>query len=221
MSEDPACQQLWARALGAHVRLANIAWAIDTIVEGNMSIGFGGVLSLVAAILISSASPAQAQDSSWGDLAVSTGRLDFDLNGTGHTYGVAVRAKRHFSPHLALEVGGVLARYCGYKSVSSDECLPSRQEGTTSLFMPEALLQYRWSMGRVSPYVGGGVGLSRRGGPSLSRWDPTFSAAVGSAVYLTDRLGITGEFRLRGHGTRFTGTTSEISTGVVWRFPNF
>ena len=186
-----------------------------------MSIGFRGVLSLVAAILISSASPAQAQDSSWGDLAVSTGRMDFDLNGTGHTYGVAVRAKRHFSPHLALEVGGVLARYCGYKSVSGGECLPGKQEGTTSLFMPEAQLQYRWNMGRVSPYVGGGMGLSRRGGLNFSRWDPTFSAAVGSAVYVTDRLGITGEFRLRGHETRFTGTTSEISTGVVWRFPSF
>ena len=186
-----------------------------------MSIGFRGVLLLVAAILISSASRAQAQDSSWGDLAVSTGRMDFDLNGTGHTYGVAVRAKRHFSPHLALEIGGGFARYCGYKSVSGGECLPSTQEGTTSLFTPEAQLQYRWNMGRVSPYVGGGVGLSRRGGLNVSQWDPTFSAAVGSAVYATDRLGITGEFRLRGHETRFTGTTSEISAGLVWRFPSF
>lgn len=186
-----------------------------------MSIGFRGVLSLVGAILISTASLAQAQNSSWGDLAVSTGRMDFDLNGTGHTHGVAVRAKRHFSPHLALEVGGVFARYCGYRSVSGGECLPSQQEGTTSLFMPEAQLQYRWNMGRVSPYVGGGMGLSRRGGLNTSRWDPTFSAAVGSAVYLTDRLGITGEFRLRGHETRFTGTTNEISAGLVWRFPSF
>ena len=103
-----------------------------------MSIGFRGVLSLIAAILISSASPAQAQGSSWGDLAVTTGRMDFDLNGTGHTYGLAVRAKRHFSPHLGLEVGAALARYCGYKSVSDGECLPSKQEGTTSLFIPEA-----------------------------------------------------------------------------------
>ena len=182
-----------------------------------MSIVFRRVSWLVAAILISSASPAHAQGSSWGDLAVSTGRLDFDLNGTGHTYGVAVRAKRAFSPHIALEVGGVLARYCGYKNDA--ECWPNKEAGTTSLFMPEAQLHYRWNMGRVSPYVGGGMGLSRRGGAEVSRWDPTFSAAVGSAVYVTERLGITGEFRLRGHGTRFTGTTSEISAGVVWRMP--
>ena len=146
--------------------------------------------------------------------------MDFDLNGTGHTYGVAVRAKRHVTPHLALEVGGFLARYCGYKSARG-ECLPSKAEGTTSLFMPEAQLHYRWNVGRVAPYIGGGMGLSRRGGRNFSGWDPTFSAAVGSAVYLTDRFGITGEFRLRGHETRFTGTTSEISTGVFWRFPSF
>ena len=186
-----------------------------------MSIAFRGVLSLVAAFLISTASPAQAQVSSWGDLAVSTGRMDFDLNGTGQTHGVAIRAKRHFSPHLALEVGSVFARYCGYRDLSGGECLPSQQEGTTSLFMPEAQLQYRWNVGRVSPYVGGGMGLSRRSGLNSSRWDPTFSAAVGSAVSVTDRLGIMGEFRLRGHETRFTGTTSEISAGLVWRVPSF
>jgi hypothetical protein len=186
-----------------------------------MSIGFRAVLSLVAAILISTASPVQAQESSWGDVSVSTGRMDFDLNGTGHAPGVAVRAKRHFSPHLALEVGGAYARYCGYRSVTGGECLPSQQDGTTSLFMPEAQLQYRWNIGRVSPYLGGGMGLSRRGGQNFSRWDPTFSTAVGAAVYVTDRLGISGEFRLRGHETRFTGTTSEVSAGLAWRFPRF
>ena len=186
-----------------------------------MSIGFRAVLSLVAAILISSASSVQAQDSSWGDVSVSAGRMDFDLNGTGHTHGVAVRAKRFLSPHLALEIGGAYARYCGYRSVTGGECLPSRQDGTTSLFMPEVQLQYRWNMGRVSPYVGGGMGLSRRGGQNFSRWDPTFSTAVGAAVYVTDRLGLTGEFRLRGHETRFTGTTSEVSAGLAWRLPRF
>ena len=65
------------------------------------------------------------------------------------------------------------------------------------------------------------LGLSRRGGLNTSRWDPTFSAAVGAAINLIDRLGITGEFRLRGHETRFTGTTSEISAGLVWRVPSF
>jgi hypothetical protein len=73
----------------------------------------------------------------------------------------------------------------------------------------------------VSPYVGGGIGLARTKSELRTEWDPTFSAAVGTGVYLTERLGVTGEFRLRGHETRFTGTTSEISAGLVWRLPSF
>jgi hypothetical protein len=55
------------------------------------------------------------------------------LNGTGHTYGVAVRATRHFSSHLALEVGGVFARYCGYKIVMLEAALqePAGAAGVT------------------------------------------------------------------------------------------
>ena len=52
-------------------------------------------------------------------------------------------------------------------------------------------------------------------------WDPTLSAAVGTSVRLTRRLGVTGEFRLRGHEWNFTGTTAEISAGLTWRFASF
>jgi hypothetical protein len=38
---------------------------------------------------------------------------------------------------------------------------------------------------------------------------------------LTDQLALTGEFRLRGHEWKFTGTTTEISAGLAWRFPTF
>ncbi len=184
-----------------------------------MSTGFRAALFFVLAILISSASPAQAQDASWGDFAVSAGRIDFDLSGTGKAYGTMVRMKRHLSPHLALEFRGLYAKYCGDQFLG--ECEPIQLRGSTTLFVPEAQLQYRWNLGRVSPYVGGGVGLSRVKSAIVTKWDPTFSAAVGTAVYFTDRLGITGEFRLRGHETRFTGTTSEISAGLVWRLPVF
>jgi hypothetical protein len=40
-------------------------------------------------------------------------------------------------------------------------------------------------------------------------------------VRLTERLGVTGEFRLRGHEWDFVGTTAEISAGLAWRFPSF
>jgi Outer membrane protein beta-barrel domain len=184
-----------------------------------MSIGFRVVLSLVFVVLISGALPAQAQTSLWGDLAVSTGRMDFDLNGTGNAVGVAVRTKRHLSPHLALEVGGFYTRYCGDQFLG--ECVPNQPFDTTSLFMPEAQLQYRWNLGRVSPYAGGGMGVARLSALGMSVWQPTFSTAAGVAVYLTDQLGVTGDFRVRGHGRNFSGATSEITAGLVWRFGTF
>jgi hypothetical protein len=184
-----------------------------------MHTGVRVALSSLFAILIFSASPAHAQQSSWGDLSVSTGRLDFDLNGTGNAYSVAVRTKRHLTSHLALELGGSYARYCGDQFLG--ECEPIQLRGTTTLFMPEAQLQYRWNLGRVSPYVGGGMGVARLSLLDTPRWRPTFSTAGGAAVYLTDRLGINGELRVRGHGRNFSGTTSEITAGLVWRFAKF
>jgi hypothetical protein len=129
-----------------------------------------------------------------------------------------VRATRHLSPHVDLELRGLYSRYCGDQFLG--KCVEGLR-GTTSLFIPEAQLQYRWNVGRVSPYVGGGIGSARVQSAFHTDWDPTFSAAVGSAVYLSDRLGITGEFRLRGHEARFAGTTSEVSAGVVWRLRSF
>jgi hypothetical protein len=52
-------------------------------------------------------------------------------------------------------------------------------------------------------------------------WDPTLSLAAGTGVRLSDRLGLTGEFRLRGHEREFTGTTAELSAGLAWSLPSF
>jgi hypothetical protein len=54
-----------------------------------------------------------------------------------------------------------------------------------------------------------------------SDWDPTLSVAVSTGVRLTDRVGATAEFRLRGHEWRFVGTSTELSAGLVWRLPSF
>lgn len=175
--------------------------------------------SFVFITLLAGASAAHAQDATWGDLSVSAGRMDFDLAGTGNARGVAVRATRHLTPHLGVEVRGFYARYCGDQYLG--KCVPNPLRDSTSIFMPEAQLQYRWSVGRVSPYVGGGIGLARVRNAVLTDWDPTFSAAVGTAVYLTDRLGLTGELRLRGHEKNFAGTTSEVTAGVVFRLPSW
>ena len=163
---------------------------------------------LVFALATAGVSRAEAQTSSWGDLSVSAARIDFDLSGVGTAAGLAVRATRDLSSSVSLEAGGLFAK-------------PDQQFGPSTLFLPEALLRYRWQAGRFSPYVGGGVGAALVTSSFDSDWDPTVAMAAGTGVRLTDRLGVNGEFRLRGHEWRFTGTTAEISAGLTWRLPAF
>jgi hypothetical protein len=165
-------------------------------------------LSLLVSLLAIGGSTAHAQDSSWGDLTVSAVRVDYDLSGVGSAPALAVRTTRDFTSHVSLELGGVYAK-------------PDQQFGPSTLFMPETQLRYRWHVARVSPYVGAGVGAALVNSSFHSDWAPTLSMAAGTAVRLTDRLAATGEFRLRGHEWRFTGTTTELSAGLAWRLPSF
>lgn len=140
---------------------------------------------------------------------MSAAHVNYDLSGVGNTPGLAVRTTRNLFGNVSLEVGGVYAK-------------PSQQfVGTSTLFMPEAQLQYRWNAGRFSPFVGGGLGAAMVKSPIYTEWDSTLSVAAGTGVRLTDRVGLTTELRLRGHEFRFTGSTAEISAGLVWRFPSF
>jgi hypothetical protein len=167
------------------------------------------VFALVLAAVVSNASPVAAQDKSWGDLKVSLARIDYDLSGTGSAAGLAVRTTRDISPSVRLEFGALFAK-------------PEQQfVGTSTLFVPEVQLQYRWNLGRVAPYVGGGIGAALVKSPLRSDWDPALAAAVGTDVRITERLAVTGEFRLRGHEWRATGTTAEFSAGLSWRLPSF
>jgi opacity protein-like surface antigen len=174
-----------------------------------MSFGKRLVASGVFALAVAGVSTAQAQEPAWGDLIVSAARINYDLSGTGNAAGIAVRTRRNLSSNVALELGGVFAK-------------PEQQiVGPSTLFVPEAQLQYRWGAGRLSPYVGGGIGAALVKSDFRTDWDPTLSLAVGTGVRLTERLGVTGEFRLRGHEWDFVGTTAEISAGLAWRFPSF
>ena len=166
----------------------------------------------MASMLLVGAAPAHAQES-W-DLNVSAAYMDFDLSGTGQTGGVAVRAKRALTSGVVLEVGSTFARPCQ----QFQDC---KTTGPATLFAPEAQVQYHWGLGRVEPYVGAGLGASALRSSLRTDWEPTVSFAGGTAIRLTDQLALTGEFRLRGHEWKFTGTTTEISAGLAWRFPTF
>lgn len=172
--------------------------------------GFGSrvLAACVFSFVSAGVSTAYAQNTSWGDVAVSVARLDYDLSGVGSAPAVAVRLTRDLSSSVSLELGGVFAK-------------PNQQFGPSSLFMPEAQVRYRWSAGRLSPYVGGGLGTALVKSAFDSDWDPTMSVAAGTGVRLTNRLSVTGEFRLRAHEWRATGTTTELSAGLAWALPSF
>ena len=165
------------------------------------------ILSLV--FLLAGSVSAFAQDSRW-DLGVSAARIDYDLSGTGSAAGVAVRAFRHITPHVGVEVRGLLAR-------------PELQSGPAALCAPDVQLQYRWQIGRLSPYVGGGVGFAaiKKQSPFRTDWDTTTSVGGGTTLRLTDRVALIGELRLRGFEWDYVGSTGEFSIGLTWGLPSF
>lgn len=158
-------------------------------------------------MLAGAVSSARAQDASW-DLGVSAAAVQYDLSGTGTAPGLAVHAGRPVHGNVMVEIRALFAK-------------PEQQFGSSTFFAPEAQLQYRWNIARLSPYVGGGVGLAANASPLRTDWDPTLSFAVGTGVRLNDRLDVTGELRLRGIEWRFVGSTAEWSAGLKWRIPSF
>ena len=174
---------------------------------------FRVVVSSVFAFVICAAPAAQAQGA-LQDIKLSASAIDFDLSGTGKTTGVVASVTRTLTPHVALELRSVFARPC-------QQFQSCKDAGPATLIAPEAQVQYRWSAGRLEPYVGAGLGASMLRSAVHTDWDPTMSFAAGTGVRLTDRLAVTGEVRLRGHGWRATGTTAEIAAGLAWRLPGF
>ena len=94
--------------------------------------------SFAFVLFLSGATPAHAQGSSWGELSVTAGRVDYDLSGVGHTGGLAIRAKKDLTPSVGLELRGLFARPC-------QQFQSCKDVGPATLFVPEAQLQYRWS----------------------------------------------------------------------------
>jgi hypothetical protein len=171
-----------------------------------MRFGCTGLLSLVLLVGTSAVSPAFAQDRSWGDIAVSAVGMEYDLSGVGTAPGLAVHATHDVTPHVVIEVRGLFAR-------------PQQQSGPSTLFVPEAQVQYRWNVARLSPFVGAGAGVARIKSPLTTEWDKTLSFSGGTGVRLTEQLGLVGEMRLRGVEWRFTGTIAEWALGLAWRLP--
>jgi hypothetical protein len=167
--------------------------------------------AVIAVLILIGASVASAQEmpAARTTIAASTGSLNFDLNGTGNTWNVAVRGTRALMPHLALEFGGLFAR-------------PVLRSGRGTVILPEAQLQYHWRVNKVAPYAGGGVGFLHRRqeflGVTMTQNNLALGAAGGARVYFNDRVAALGEFRIHTIDRDFGGTTAEIMGGVSYAF---
>ena len=167
---------------------------------------YSRILGTAAFALFTFTHPLSAQsldmNSPAGAVEIVTGVMDYDLQGTGRTMPLTVRAIRPLTGGLSLELGSTFAR-------------PSQTFGTSTFVAPEARLQYAWRFGRVRPFVAGGGGVSATNADLTgTRWRMTLLAGGGARVDLTDRVYALGEMRLRGLTRRFSASTGEFLGGI-------
>jgi opacity protein-like surface antigen len=159
--------------------------------------------AVAAVLVLVSITNASAQEiAARNTIGVTAGAVNFDLSGTGTTWGLGFRGTRALTSHLAVEFSTLFAR-------------PDLQAGQAVLLTPEVHLQYHWRLGSFAPYAGGGIGFthqSRDGSPNVTNF--SLSTAGGLRTYVNDRVALIGEFRLRGIQRDFSATTAEIMGGV-------
>jgi hypothetical protein len=135
-------------------------------------------------------------------LALVGGVSNYDLSGTGSTAFGAVRVD---VPLLAVIAEGSLGMM-----------RPKEQDGTRTYVIPEVQLQYQLFPLLVRPYLGVGGGVFKAiAGPDPQRSDFTLSAAAGvRATIPLIGFGVRAEARVRGIGSGFSGSSTELTVGV-------
>jgi hypothetical protein len=135
-------------------------------------------------------------------LGVVGGVSYFDLSGTGTA---PIGALRVDIPLLSLVAEG-----------SFGVMRPKEDDGTRTYIIPEAQLQYQLLPILIKPYLGVGGGLFKAvSGPDPHNSDFTLSAAAGirASLPLTG-FGLRAEARVRGIGSGFRGSATELTVGV-------
>jgi len=154
------------------------------------------------------AGTAAAQEPVPAHAAFQAGLFQFDLSGTGWAPMLAFRATRPVSSVLLLEAGMLASR-------------PAQQFGGTTTFLsPEAQLQLVLPFEQFVPYMGLGVGaaLDFRGAEfDGTSADLAITGALGMKAWLTGQMGGLAEFRVRGIGLDFVGSSAEYTVGLIWR----
>jgi hypothetical protein len=160
---------------------------------------------LGAALLVAAPRSAAAQNGpARSSVTAALGAVNFDVDGTATTLGIAGRGSAAMTSRLAVEGNVSWAR--------NDET------GTSDLWVVDAQLHYYWGAGsRIRPYAGGGAGLFINHDEFFTDKALTLSAAGGLRVDVTDRVAATGEFRIRGVEADFAGSLAEFWGGLTIR----
>ena len=99
---------------------------------------------------------------------------------------------------------------------------PSLPTESANIFTLTVGIQFRHNFGPLEPYAGASGGLFARvdddsEGQRFSR--NTFAFPMGVRLWVSDNLGIRGEYRIRRDNHEiFTKTSSEITAGLLWTF---
>lgn len=162
---------------------------------------FGVIAGLAALLAMPMAASAQTR------VGVYRGIGEYDLAGVDDGSVTAVRISRSVLPFLGVEVG-----------VAHVE-LEQDLGGETTLYQPEVQAQLQLPLGMFSPYVGVGAGfaVATANEPAIDT-EFTMNAGVGLRVELPFGLGVGVDGRLRGFGTRFTGSGADAVIGISYRF---
>lgn len=132
----------------------------------------------------------------------SAGAAPYDLSGTGTGFVTALRADQAVFRFVVFEIG---AEYFTYRTAS----------GTRArLLLPELSVQGMARVGRVAPYLGGGLGLAiviTGTGEDVF----TLHGVAGVRYRLSSTTGLRAEVRLRSLDP-FTGSMGAMTAGFAW-----
>jgi len=165
------------------------------------------VLAFVATGVLGSRE-SNAQDLQPRHLSANLGVFSYELADEGNAAMVAVRGNMPISSVLTLEAGILVTR-------------PDQVGRTATFLAPEAQVQLALPFIRFVPYMGLGLGAAIDfGGPEDAdgtSYDMGVSGSVGARYWLNPRIGLQGEYRNRGIGFDFAGSSSEYTLGLAWR----
>jgi len=162
-------------------------------------------VSVALTLCATTTSSAQSTTGSRSSLSLAAGASFFDLYGTGVAPMAAVRSDLPLGSLFALD-GGFVAAW------------PVEQfKSLHTMLIPEVGMELHLPA-RVAPYLAADIGRAfafRRS--LLDGSDISYSAGLGTRVWMSERRGLVAEYRLRGMGQRFTGAEGELTLGMVWR----